>query len=108
VTKLRDNGFLETDDPVVAACFLGQNARFIFFDTKEISQGLYGVLTIRSDGWNNHDYPILIPASVVAEAVNLNGPISPPTFAAKVVEFATRVGLPELYPWLRKHTKATP
>ncbi len=28
MTKLRDDGYLETDDPVVAACFLGQEVGF--------------------------------------------------------------------------------
>ena len=61
MTKLRDDGYLETDDPVVAACFLGYEAK----------TG-YSLTTVRSDGWDSWSeaeqarygsaYPIRIPA----------------------------------------------
>ena len=105
MTKLRDDGYLETDDAVVAACFLGRNARFIFFDTKEISDGLYAVLTIRQDGWNNHDYPIFIPAKTVAEVCDKQA-VNPVPLVVLVTATGGRSDAPmKLFAWLRTHTK---
>ena len=68
MTKLRDDGFMETDDPVVAACFLD----------KEFPDGSMVVgLDIEGVQWfdentqtfSNHAFPILIPAKTVAEVI---------------------------------------
>lgn len=65
MTLLRDDG-LETDNPAVAACFLGKTI------------GDWGELTaVRERWWVDrmhgkemlHNYPILIPPTVVAETL---------------------------------------
>jgi hypothetical protein len=79
MTKPRDDGYLETDDPLVAACFIGKAVRFQVEPNPD-DQPVWG------DGWLHvvSDYvpgfcgqdkygletggdTILIPASVVAE-----------------------------------------
>ncbi len=108
MTTLRDDGYLETDDPVVAVCFLGKEAKFIMWDTREVSSELYRINAIMPNGWNNHGWPLLVPAATVAEVCRLT----------KVGEFevwqhqskawtlvANGVDSGKLASWLRKHTE---
>ena len=73
MTKLRDDGHLETDDPVVAACFINHDVRRMGFNGRDIDEPrkvyrvgpdgvlFYGIVSV--------GYPILIPAKTVAEVV---------------------------------------
>ena len=97
MTKLRDDGFLETSDPVVKACFL--------------EKGVYiqdnGPFTLKDV--NAEVYPILIPARTVAEVCGFqvagNGMHffegQDETLNTLLVWFGKP--RPELYLWLRKH-----
>jgi len=88
MTTLKDDGYLETDSPVVAACFIGEKVTVLHHsilddecrpsrydeDTDDyIEEDLTDTLaSVCSDGvWvgveTYADYPILIPAKTVAE-----------------------------------------
>ncbi len=59
MTTLLDSGYLETDDPVVAACFLGCIVG--------VARGEFQTVTLTNVRINNYyrDYPILIPAAMI-------------------------------------------
>ena len=80
MTTLRDDGYLETDDPVVAKCCIGE----------EVYAGMGGARSY------------LIPAATVAE-VALDDDGETATNAAGVIGLYQTNG-PELFDWLRKHT----
>ena len=78
MTKLRDDGYLETDDPVVAACFIEKVVDVCFEkDSDEMSSPevyweplkLYAVAKhcVYISDFDKGSYPILIPAKTVAE-----------------------------------------
>lgn len=104
MTKLRDDGYLETDDPVVAACFLGKT---VFSERKEQCFELEEVSKAQPYGHFIKPviaYPILIPARTVAEVYD-----SGDTFTHAVLG---SIGMYEhptmtLDDWLRTHTEAT-
>ena len=104
MTQLLDSGYLETDDCVVAACFIGKSARFVSWDRKTLSQGLYLIELVTVKGWNSHDYPILVPASTVAEVECGRSGIEPHWLLlchSVDVTGSQRT----LIQWLRKHTQ---
>ena len=100
MTRLCDDGFLETDSAIVAACFLGMNAHFVSWDRKEPSQGLYRVNAVMPNGWNNHEWPIRIPAATVAEVWH-SGEVPFRTLLASICHEPSLT----LNCWLRKHTE---
>ena len=65
MTRLRDDGYLETDDPVVTACFLNRKVR------QCLRKGFIKLLGVYSEFWDAcgvmTPYPLLIPAATVAE-----------------------------------------
>jgi len=70
MTSLRDDGYLETDCPVVAACFLRREVLMRRLGTQ--LQHETELAAVSDDGVQNwkgaeHCYPILIPAATVAE-----------------------------------------
>ncbi len=101
MTTLRDDGLLETDDPVVAACFLGQR----------IDSG-YVLCVIRNNGWGSWSgeeqareagpYPILIPAKTVAEVWDDDLRVG-----SVLCEYGEDYGRMNLTDWLRTHTQDT-
>jgi len=110
MTKLRDDGFLETDDCVVAACFLGRRARSgrygIWPKTPPSAMIIDRVLATRVYApLGRYSYPILIRASVVRKV--WNGGI-----AAEVLHYAVckegrerALRIDVVRNWLRTHTK---
>lgn len=110
MTRLLDTGYLETDDPVVAACFIGHDIRSGWV--------LHTITLDLTDLWSESEqarlataYPILIPAAVVAEVCELKKhPMKvehwtevtyPPNLAAIII---SRKAKSPVYPWLCKHT----
>ena len=102
---LRDDGYLETDDPVVAACFLGKEAKFIMWDTREPSSELYRINAIMPNGWNNHGWPIRIPAATVAEVCEYSDGHVVGYWFELILH--ARMGGQILADWLRTHTEDT-
>jgi len=75
MTTLRGDGYLETDDPVVAACFLGFPVYYCDTNTgpetlNQISKDAHGICYDNWDGFMWASRSILIHAKVVAEVVN--------------------------------------
>jgi len=106
MTKLRDDGYLETDDPVVSACFLGQTMGD-WGELVSVGLRLWCDRMVGQD--ESHEYPILISASVVAEVVGFRLDTSEHiTNSAFVIElFITGEvsnGIPVLWDWLSQHT----
>lgn len=67
MTTLRDDGYLETDDPVVAACFIGRQIYRGYHETlKSVTETGVGSID-RAWNYTSCAYPILIPAKTVAE-----------------------------------------
>ena len=107
MTKLRDDGYLSTDSPVVAACFIDRefrwNASTRFDDeASKIGDEIYGVTSgyviPYGKEWPHgmFTYPTLIPADVVAEV-----------WVKRDLEWVTLLfatSLNEMTDWLRKHT----
>lgn len=66
MTTLRDDGYLETDDPVVAACFLGR--------TIHLPSGAQVVTAVNARRVATPtcavEYPVLVPASAVSQVWN--------------------------------------
>lgn len=97
MTKLRDDGYMEIEGPVVAACFIGQrhldfngaNRGIIYRVARDcvVSRKLLAV-----------GYPILIPAKTVAEVCDDDLRI--PKTLSEYGDF----GRVQLTDWLRKHT----
>lgn len=111
MTKLRDDGYLETDDPVVAACFIGKETHSDHM-LGHIGQQIMWLFELcapaksqvlgEDDCW--YLYPILIPAKTVAEvATDEEGDES----NAAVVIGLYQDPIDNLYlaDWLRKHAK---
>lgn len=68
MTRLLETGYMETDDPVVAACFLGGTEVMVEeLEDIVVRRKLFGVaiISVRCDAV--YPYPILIPADTVAE-----------------------------------------
>lgn len=106
MTTLRDDGYLETDDPVVAACFLE-------FDSGIIDPGICEQ-TIDAVCWNawmncsgdRYDYPILIPAATVAKVTGFSGLYAfTNRHEAHTLCAAGRLNRGALHRWLRTHTE---
>ncbi len=109
MTKLRDDGCLETDDPVVAACFLGR--RGVIVRTEGGSRMPARLDSVAADQTYSHGipspYPIRIPAATVAEVECGNSGIEPHWLLlchSVDVTGSQRT----LIQWLRKHTQETP
>ena len=108
MTKLLDSGYLETDDPVVAVCFLEREApRDTLYSVSDNhceiiapEGGEDGDLTVQ-----NQAYPILVPASTVAEVVDARRYLGGHIKEWGIIEMY--VGRDSLTEWLRKHTQAT-
>ena len=105
MTTLRDDGYLETDDPVVAACFMGRDICGMSCNSDR--QEAYDIETfyLRSVDTSGgcsvngiYCYPLLIPASTVAEVWGL---IS--------AAFLLLCGIESIamFNWIRKHTEDT-
>ncbi len=105
MTKLRDDGCLETDEPVAAACFLGRSVKCAPSSDLTLE-------AVFSDGWqsderawdigdNAYDYPILIPAKTVAEVWDDDLRVG-----SVLCEYGD-FGRERLTAWLRTHTKET-
>lgn len=109
MTKLRDDGYLETDVPVVAACFFG----------RQIEDG-YTLCVVRADGWDSWSekeqsrygsgYPILIPAATVAETLEFKsyhdtgwGIFQPQIAEHLLLEIKATTTMTGLVAWLRQH-----
>ncbi len=111
MTTLRDDGYLETDDPVVMGCFWRKKVRGAIAIHVELHHSDEFVLAdMRDLGWtkgvgdgngNWWDYPIRIPAATVAEVYG-QGMQSVPVGPIEAVLFQATDGL---RPWLRKHTE---
>lgn len=108
MTRLRDDGYLETDDPVVASCFLEQ----------AVCQGspsayTYLLSAVSADTWSEMEwgYPILIPAATVAEVIKerSESPVFWDVLMWAVMDTEARESeeapdMNSLYRWLRTHT----
>ena len=103
MTRLNDDGYLETDDPVVAACFLGQEGLIEGLDDFLDSVGTLTIGFCDSEGnESTTDYPIRIPAATVAEVWDKASSI--------VIGVLYRVSVDshvDLLEWLRTHTEDT-
>lgn len=96
--NLRDDGHLETDEPVAAACFLGRS----------IGDWAHPITSVTEWGCTNDDdgleYPILIPAKTVDSAVR-----EEPRRFLVIAAFVEGQTLADrgvaLTGWLRKHTQ---
>lgn len=108
MTKLRNDGYLETDDPVVAACFLRKN---IEADNVHHIPGAGYLNEVHSTavvvGWTRCLYPILIPAQTVAEMCYDDDGVSE-TREFSIVAMYLDYPNPELDDWISEHTEATP
>ncbi len=106
MTQLLDSGYLETDDCVVAAPFIGKVVFYQHEDGEWIPRELAapaekGVFSI---GGSWYPYPIRIPASAVAEVECGNSGIEPHWLLlchSVDVTGSQRT----LIQWLRKHTQ---
>ncbi len=111
MTKLRDDGYLEIgaepkndDDSIVAACFLGRGI-CVQFDSDIHPVQLVGVSSATVDAYvgdNEGDwfaYPILIPASTVAEVWEE----WPPDI--RYATLLSACGPTKIHDWLRTHTQ---
>ena len=102
-TRLLDSGYLETDDPVVAACFLGKGFFPTLFNGKR-SFGIMTLLLVSPDGvlpGVDVKFPYFIPAATVAEVYG-QGMTAPAVGLQEVVLFQATHGLRA---WLRQHTE---
>ena len=98
MTRLRDDGHLETDSPVVASCFIGELVCVKDLHHKMVDRLIYSVS--KGGIWNGRhdDFPILISARVVAE-------VKATAFKWYVIIGAVEGGAPALHDWLRQHVK---
>jgi len=109
MTTLKDDGYLETDDPVVAVCFLDEKIRFERDHTDSLVE-LVGVSKDRVDVYppaglavDEREYPILIPAKTVAEVWKDADPVKLSALAAAT---SGRCDNPfPMFDWLTTHTK---
>ena len=67
MTTLLDTGYLETDDPVVAACFLEKMVWVEDPDGEQVERCLFTLSRCEVCSDYDYPYPIRIPASTVAE-----------------------------------------
>lgn len=111
MTRLLDTGMLETDDPVVAACFLD---KLVFKRNFAGKPYALSALVIRGkDTGYPSDWPILITARVVAEVCSFRRNATTTEDFSDVfwhIAIALDVdndddGEGVLYDWLRKHVK---
>lgn len=105
MTRLTDDGYLETSDPVVAACFIGERAWSRNSPELSNPEGIHwsfemlmaGPLTVLGTDQIVYEYPIRIPAQTVAEAWR-----EEPATTAFMVLYT--IGPVKLHDWLAKHT----
>ncbi len=106
MTTLRDDGYLETDDPVVAAGFLEYDVKIP--DTPldfEIEHVGWNHIILRYGGEaGRYDYPILVPASRVAEVECGNSGIEP-HWLMLCHSVDVTGSQHTLIQWLRQHTQ---
>ena len=111
MTTLRDDGYLSTDDPVVAACFLGRDVKSEALTVPDGTyrrapngewwgitlDGVYSDFAIWMCG--PYSYPILIPAATVAE-------VALPDVNYRLYQLIT-YSVPEqrLDNWIHQHTE---
>ena len=109
MTELLESGYLSTDDPVVAACFLG---RMVYWDETledEWDYRLEAVAKERCDVFADGDpdfitYPILIPAKVVAEKMD-EDPLVWFVIVDRLPGQAITDGSRTIDTWLRSHAQ---
>lgn len=117
MTTLRDDGYLETDDPVVAACFLGKavigldGAEQVQFTLRQITRYAGIDQTAMTKRATAYLYPIRIPAATVAEVAN---PKTPSGYIVYLILLWKSQGTGSathskdpLSDWLRTHTEPT-
>lgn len=108
MTTLRDDGYLETDSPVMAACFIGKSGIMLSTPLSWVIRTLEGVFNRGvSTGGVWFDYPIRVPADVVAEVVEIDS--NEPNYERFVITLAVYTMGDEAQSvffsdWLRKHT----
>ena len=116
--KLRSDGKLETDSPVVLSCFLGEDIEVHTYDLsihrgalEYVSEDHCGI-EVGGDVGNYYfedggDSPIIISASVIAEVTGIHeasGTISQ-NIALYIIDTLTQGEHSHpLYGWLRTHT----
>ena len=116
MTTLRNDGLLEIDDPVVAACFIGRGYS-LPDDLVSKHHTLGKIYAVRHHGVEQqnrarNDYPILIPASVVAAVIDWPNLIENKRYCNVVAEAIHEgKGITErfmLWKWLHTHTQEDP
>ena len=107
MTTLRDDGYLETDDPVVAACFLGKTVRITTLGGwTESKMWRINRRYVDLVACENASYPIRIPASTVAEVECHN--IGTEAHWLMLCHSVDPTGSQRtLIAWLRQHTQET-
>lgn len=119
MTRLLDTGFMETDDPVVVACVIGRSVYSDFMVGTDLKQIRWtfdlqysGPTSVQGYDDCEYLYPILIPASVVAEVFDFSivggSPVQPEMaqWSDRTIALAFLAGIDkrELLHWLIKHT----
>jgi len=115
MTKLRDDGYLETASAVVAACFLRREVLMRRLGTQfHVATELAAVSDDGVQNWKGaeHCYPILIPAATVAEVCGFQRAGNGLWFfegreevLATLLAWWLKLPQHELYAWLRTHVK---
>ena len=100
MTTLRDDGYLETDDPVVQACFLN---RFV-----QHQEHGWASMRLTCVYFTTRPSMCRIPASTVAEVTGYRTGNSYDNTAFILINHLTMSAKRayQLVPWLRKHTQA--